>query len=117
MHSADVTIRLLSKGNRLPFAQLGVAARTENLESSRSPRARVWFQTVHTWHPHIEDEARRFLDAARLQKFLGRRESLGSEAERADEPLRRPPRRGAVIHNRDEKTFNRALITFHAASA
>jgi hypothetical protein len=45
----------------------------------------------------FEDETRGIPNAARVQKFPGRSESLGSEAERANQPPRRISHGG--LHN------------------
>ena len=38
-------------------------------------------QSVHSWHPYIQNQAIRLMQATRTEKLFGRRETLGAKAE------------------------------------
>jgi len=94
-------------GARVPGALLFFVAGPSGAENDRNmhaafQKAALDLQAVHSWHAHIEQQARSQRPRAGAEELLARRERSGPIAKGADQPLRRPPHRGVVIHDRDQ---------------
>jgi hypothetical protein len=62
--------------------------------------AKLQLRTVHSWHPHVGDEAACFGEDGGLQGFFGCGERHCAEVGRLQQALERFPNLGVVIHDK-----------------